>query len=201
MTRSGSENQDPSVPPAELADNDLAIAIAAGHEPALRQLMQRYDRLVRYTIFRHTGDRCQSDPQWIDGVASAVWTGMVRAIRRDRYKVPESLRAYVVGVARNQAISALRKAGSSKNPPTLDIDAASGESDPGAADPADVAEVMETLTALRDCLDLLAGDDRTLAEQLPMILDRRWREAAEALKMRESTLRSRWKRVLEQLRG
>ncbi len=203
MNRSGDESSDASPSSkarAELGDDDLAIAIAAGHEPALRQLIARYDRLVRYTIFRQAPDRCQSDPHWMDGVASEVWTGMVRAFRRDRYAAPASLRAYIVGIARNQSITALRKATTLKETPTLDLAAAAGESDPAALDPAEVAEKLDTLEALSGCLELLSGDDRTLAEHLPAILDRRWREAAIALDLAESTLRSRWKRVLEQLR-
>lgn len=203
MNRSGGDNVDASLPRprAELGDDDLAIAIAAGHEAALRQLIARYDRLVRYTIFSHAPDKCHCDPHWMDSVASQVWTGMVRAIRRDRRAVPASLRAYIVGVARNQSISALRKSATLKETPILNLDAAAGQTDPSAPDPAEVAERLETLETLQNCMDLLCENDRTLAEQLPAILDRRWREAAETLNLPESTLRSRWKRILDQLRG
>lgn len=204
MNQSGGDNPDAPPPDRardELGDDDLAIAIAAGHEAALRQLIARYDRLVRFTIFRQAPDKCNSDPNWMDSVASEVWTGMVRAIRRDRYAAPTSLRAYIVGVARNRSISALRKTAALKETPPLDLAAAARESDPSAPDPSEIAEQMEMLGALRDCLDQLPGDDRTLADQLPAILDRRWREAAASLNLPESTLRSRWKRVLDQLRG
>ena len=49
-------------------------------------------------------------------------------------------------------------------------------------------------------LDALEGDDRALVAQLDAITDRRWKDAAQALGMKESTLRSRWQRVLERLR-
>lgn len=201
MSRSGGENAELPRRRAELGDDELAIAIAAGHDAALRELIARYDRLVRYTIFRYAPDMCHADPYWIDGVASQVWSGMVQAIRSDRHAAPTCMRAYVVGVARNQSITALRKSTTIKQRPALALEAAAGESDPSAPDPAEVAERLEMLEALRDCLQGLCKDDRTLAQQLPAILDRRWREASEALNVPESTLRSRWKRVLGQLRG
>jgi DNA-directed RNA polymerase specialized sigma24 family protein len=60
---------------------------------------------------------------------------------------------------------------------------------------------IEELGALRECLDDLDPNDRTLTSQLTAITERRWKAAAEALGMSESTLRSKWGRILERLRG
>ena len=56
------------------------------------------------------------------------------------------------------------------------------------------------IEVVRGCFAQLDEDDRTLADQLEAIMDRKWRVAAAALGLSESTLRSRWKRVLDRLR-
>ncbi len=68
-------------------------------------------------------------------------------------------------------------------------------------DPLDELAELEGLNAVRACLDALEGDDRALVAQLEAITERRWKDAAQALGMKESTLRSRWQRVLERLRA
>jgi len=187
--------------PAELRDDELAIAVAAGHEPALRQLIVRYDRIVRYTVFRQSQRMCEADPLWLDSVASEVWTGLIRAIRRDRHSLPSTLRNYIISIARNQTISAIRKTETAGRLHTTGLDAASSSQDADAPDPAQFSEDLENLQALRDCLDQLADEDQIFAEHLPDVLDRRWRDVGAALNLPESTVRSRWKRVLGHLRA
>ena len=203
MARSGGQQDrhDPGSDRAALRDDELAVAIAAGHEPALRQLIARYDTVVRYTVFRHSSDRCHADPHWMDSIASDVWTGLVAAIRRDRHGLPSPMRNYIISVSRNQTVSALRKRQTATKLDTVDLEAAARSPDADAPDPGRLAEDLEDLTALRECLATLSGDDRTLANHLADVVDRRWRDVAAALDLPESTVRSRWKRVLEQLRA
>lgn len=162
--------------------------------------MQRYDRLVRYTIFKTSSRRCAQDPEWLESVASSTWLGFIRSLRRGPDQRPRATAAYLAQIARRQALSAVRaestRMAAVEPLPSQDSLAAS-------SDPDEVVNTIarsETLEALRSCLAALEEDDRTLVSQLGAITDRRWREAAAALGLKESTLRSKWERTLERLR-
>jgi RNA polymerase sigma factor (sigma-70 family) len=187
----------PSAPSPD--DRFLVDRAISGDAAALRRLMARYDRLVRYTIYRRSKERCHADPQWLDTVASDAWTGFIRSMRTSDAVAPRSLGGYLVRIARNQVISALRRAGRVADRPLAELPAA----DAVAADPNDpLAELAEaeSLQAVHRCIAALDGDDRRLIAELAAITERRWTDAASALGMKESTLRSRWERVLDRLR-
>ena len=184
----------------EPSDDFFVSGVLAGDEAALRALIARYDRLVRFTVFRMSKARCLQDPQWLESVASATWTGFVRSMQRASGNRPRSLRAYIAAVARNQVASALRGA---PNPDDAaqSIDELANVLTATPDEPIETLSQLELLEALRLCLSQLGDDDRTLASQLTAIMERRWRDAAAALRMSESTLRSRWKRTLDRLRN
>lgn len=188
-------------PPQALQPSDdfLMAGMIAGDTAALRKLMDRYDRLIRYTVFGMTRDRCAKDPQWLDSIAGDTWSGFVQSVRRAPDSRPSSLKAYLVRTARNRCISALRKRDQG---PTLSLDDEDGhpEVEAESADPAEILGRWEDLDALRGCLAQLDPDERAMAAQLSAIVDRKWRAAAEALGVPESTVRSRWKLTLEKLR-
>ena len=180
-------------------DRFLIASVLGGDESALRKLMDRYDRFVRYCVFRTAKQRSTHDPDWLDSVASAVWAGFVQSIRRTPDREPESVQAYLAFIARNQAVSALRR--DPADPPSISLEAAEGLSLPDRIEePTELVSRLESLEALRVCLAESDPDDRTMIAQLPAIMDRRWRDAAEALGLKESTLRSRWERFLDRLR-
>ena len=181
-------------------DHFLIASLAGGDEAALRKLVDRYDRLVRYMLFRASGKRCVHDPAWLDALAWAAWAGFVQSVRRDPDLRPASLSAYLVRIARNQVASALR-AGRSE-PVVANIDAGDerGQIADSLETPDEVAARLELLERLRECFETLGADDRTLVSQLSAIMERRWQAAATALGMAESTLRSRWKQTLHRLR-
>lgn len=178
----------------------LVRSVLGGDPAALRELMSRFDRLVRYTVFQAARERCRRDPEWLDSVASATWAGFVQSLNRSPDDLPQSVSAYLVRIARNQTASSLRK----KELPVESLDAM--DADPGAPDGADDADPLrilseiEDLTALRACMAGVDGDDRALLAELEAITERRWQDAAAALGLAESTLRSRWKRLLDRLR-
>ncbi len=182
-------------------DQRLVARAANGDADALRVLMERYDRLVRFAIFRLSRDRCLRDPQWLDGLASEIWTAFVQRARQSPDAV-ESARALLLSIARNRTVSALRSAireraqGPASARPTDDADVPASDTDAPTA----LFARMEDLSALQTCRDTLSADDRRMMTQLEAILDRRWEAAAKALGMPESTLRSRWKGVLDHLR-
>lgn len=184
-------------------DTDLLRHAAAGDDAALRTLLAEHDTRVRYVIFRVAGGRCRRDPQWLDSVASRAWSGLIDWQRNAAGGAPESVGALVCRIARNQAISALRAEGRRGDGVSAGAgeDVAAIEAVDESVDPADAAERLDDLAALRGCLAGLSEEDRSLSEALDLIVNRRWREAGESLGMSESTLRSRWNRVLERLRA
>ncbi|UCF33774.1 MAG: sigma-70 family RNA polymerase sigma factor [Phycisphaerales bacterium] len=182
-------------------DAFLIQSMLGGDAAALDKLMDRYDRLVRFTIFRVSKVQCGRDPHWVDSIASETWTGFVQSLRRASGNVPGSVSKYLMQTARNRCISALRKLrpdrdsledGGEEGPPLQ------SESD---EDPAERLSRLEELEALRDCVSRLDQAGRELYAQIDAITDRRWKDAAGALGLAESTLRSRWKRVSEALRN
>ena len=187
--------------PTDSPDDGFLIAsLAGGDAAALRKLMDRYDRLVRYAVFRTTKDRCLRDPQWLDSVASETWTGFVQSIRRDSDNLPKSLGAYLVQIARNRAVSAARRSARGGDPPAGTIGDDTANISAKMDNPAEELARIELIDTLRGCLAELDGENQRLASQLEAITERRWREAAQALGLKESTLRSRWKQVLAGLR-
>ena len=185
----------------EPTDEFLVSSLRGGDSAALRMLIGRHDRLVRFTIYKLTKTRCLKDPQWLDSIASATWVGFVQTIRREGAKPPKSIPAFLSYVARNQAISALRR----KEPDAVPLDADHASEGLGIAieteEPSRLVSEQEELAALRACLADLPEDDRALSSQLVAITERRWKAAAEALGMSESTLRSKWKQILGRLRA
>jgi len=189
----------PPDPIAGPSDDFLVAGMLSGDWAALNKLIERYDRLVRYTIHRGARERCTHDPQWLESVASATWNGFVQSLQRHPDQRPKSLRAYLAAIARNQMVSAQR------TPALLGASIALDAADEALItatleEPIDTLSRLELLETLQVCLSELNIDDRTLTSQLTAITERRWRDAAAALGISESTLRSRWKRTLERLR-
>ncbi len=184
------------------SDAFLIAGLIGGDAAALGALIRRYDGLVRYAIFRLSVQECRRDPDWVDSVASATWAGFVRSMQRAGSHPPASAKAYLARIAHNQTISA-RRAASTGEAAGLSIHGDEGSLDIAseAEEPVEVLSGLESLESLKACLASLEQDDRTLVSQLPAITERRWRDAAAALGMSESTLRSRWKGALGRLRA
>jgi RNA polymerase sigma factor (sigma-70 family) len=186
---------------ADARDDQLLITgMLAGDAAALRKLIDRYDRLVRYTVFRVAGRRGGQDPQWIDSLASDTWIGFVRSLQRDVANRPASVPAYLVQIARNQSISAIRKTARTAQPASLDQDDHADSIESELEGPGEVVSRLEDLQTLRECLSELSDGDRETTAQLHAITERRWKDAASVLGVSESTLRSRWKSILGRLR-
>ncbi len=195
--RGGRATSAASVRPAGPDDHSLIERIRNRDDAALRVLMERYDRLVRYAIFRTARRQCLRDPQWLDAVASDCWTGLLQSLRRQTERSRPSLPGFLTTIARNQTITAMRRiqrqgiAGDQ----SVSIEDPSVINQPGL-DPSELLSDIDSLDLLRRGLDQLSEADRALVSQLDAITQRRWTDAAKALGLSESTLRSRWKRVL-----
>ncbi len=187
----------PRTPPAAQVSDDVLISgVRAGDTAALRALMDRYDRLVRYTIFRLSKSECARDGHWLDSLANETWAGFLRSLHRKPQELPRSASAYLVTIARNKLSSALRRL---PRPAAQYVEVATSEAE--TKETLEMIIGLENVEALRGCVDGLEPEDVRLWGALEGILDRKWTEAAAELGMSESTLRSRWKRTLERLRA
>src|SRR5262245_30943557 len=90
-------------------EQPLVSRVAEGDEAALRELMDRHDLVVRFTIFRTARQHCLRDPQWLDAVAGETWEGFIRSARRQAEIQSGSVARYLTGIARRQTISAIRR--------------------------------------------------------------------------------------------
>ena len=184
-------------------DQELVARLLAGDENALRELISRYDRLVRYTIFKAGRSYCDRDPGWLDARANESWSGIVQSLRSGGVdRIPPNISSYFIQIARNKAIDAAKKAARRDVIPFEEAqrhaDKAAGDQD---HDPAAVIDGVEQLEALRDCIGRLSDYDRLVCAEMGLILERRWKEAADRLELPESTLRSRWQGIQQRLKS
>ena len=187
-----------SPPPGR--DAESVRLFLEGDEEGLRQLVTRYDRLVRYTIFRTARRYCLRDPDWLDVRANEVWSRIAEGLRRRN--PPSNFAAYFTQLSRNTCLDAIRRA-------DRRLVAGFGDHGPEEAhqaiedaspDPASILERLDQLDALRAVISTLPVEDRLIMSEVVLIVDRRWTEAAQRLGMAESTLRSRWQQLLDRLR-
>ena len=185
-------------------DQILIGQVVDGDEPALRRLIERYDGLVRYTIFRTHRDYCQRDAGWLDARANETWIGVVKSLRGSSHRnPPANLPTYLIQIAKNKCLDAARKAGARQVFAFDEAQAAPDARDQQAPDdenPLAIVENLEQIDNLRGCMAGLSEDDQLLCSEIALIMDRRWREAAERLGLAESTLRSRWGGVIIKLK-
>jgi len=199
-------NSDEKIKPGSASsggpDDAFLIASMLGGDPAaLNKLIDRYDRLVRYTVLKMSRSRCLKDPDWLDTISSDTWTGFVRSVQKKPDNLPKSVAAYLVQIARNRCTSAMRGTAPAHQSLSGSADDYAEEIAATTEEPSETLLRIELLDGLRGCLTELEPEDRKLTGELSAITGRKWKEAAGRLGMSESSLRSRWKRVLERLRG
>lgn len=180
------------------SSDDLALLrrVRGGDEEALRALMVRYDRLVRYGVFRLCRSECRRDVEFLDSRASETWSGFVESVRRPDSALPRNVKTYLLQIVRNKCTDALRRTRRGE----------AGLEDWNALQaPAETAvETLiraEQIAALQACVKILSYDEQDVYSLLELILDGRWKQAGESLGMPESTLRTRWPGILAKLRA
>lgn len=178
--------------------DDLALVrrFRTGEGEALRELIDRYDRLVRFAIFRLCKSECRRDGLFLDARASETWSGFVESVRRREAPPPKNLSSYLLQIARNKCTDALRRGGRQ----VLPLDDASAVAAP-AEGGLDTLVRAEEVLALRGCVGLLSEDEQTICAHVDLILDGRWTRVGEALGVPESTLRTRWRGIITRLRS
>ena len=184
-------------------DAVLVAGFLDGEEKPMRALIDRYDRLIRYSIFK-TGKRyCDRDPGWLDARANETWTAIVKSLRKaGKRSIPANIPAYFTQIARNKCLDAVKKADAS---PIISFNTEQDnpieKHSEAEASPLMMLENLEQLDSLRDCMSRLNEKDQILCSEVGLIMERRWREAAKELEMAESTLRSRWRGVVVKLKA
>lgn len=188
----------PIDPTARLRDERSIKMLLSGDEQGLRELVERYDRLVRYAIFRAGRRYCERDPHWLDVRANESWTAVVQSLRRGA--TPDNLAGYITQISRNTCIDAVKAA------QRRSIFSFTGEA-PGDSEsivnnnPAEMVEYLDQLAAIRELIPGLPKEDQRILGEVALIVERRWKDAAQRLGIAESTLRSRWEGVLVRLRS
>jgi DNA-directed RNA polymerase specialized sigma24 family protein len=185
---------------AEPDDSELLDRLRDGDGDALRTLMRRYDRLVRFAVFRLCRTECLRDPAYLDARASETWTGLVRSVQRGPSSPPGNLKTYLIQIAKNKCVDAQRRPDG-----TPSTEAATDEEGLGgvAAEVPLGVELLiraEEVLALRDCIEQLTHADKKICAHMEDIVSGRWTLAGEALHMPESTLRSRWSAIISKLK-
>jgi len=189
----------PDSHPDAPSDAELLSRLRDDDPTALRLLMSRYDRLVRYTVYQISRHRASRDPIWLDSIASEVWTDLCRSCRERNVKI-ENVPSFFIQLSRRRTIDALRRLGEQPRREQADGDAVESQLTVDIEDASDTLAHLEDVTSLRECLGLLPEADRLLCGEITAVMAGKWKEAGERLGMPESTLRSRWGRVIDRLR-
>jgi RNA polymerase sigma factor (sigma-70 family) len=189
----------PESPPGP-RDDHLLLGLQANDPNALRQLMDRYDRLVRYAIFQAARSACHKDPNFLDSLASDVWLALVQRARRDGTEFTQNMQSYLIQVARNKCADHWRR--ESRRSDEKSSSASSEEQnyaiDP-APEPADVISAFEQTSRIRELLKTLPENERNLLQEMDLLTSGRWKEASRRLNSPESTLRSQWSALVAKL--
>lgn len=180
------------------SDADLIAGLIAKDRAALDALMDRYDRLVRFTVWRLAKAVCLQDPHFVDSVSLAAWMGLVGAFRDDPKLNLRSVSAFLVQVTHHECIDHLRTLKRLNRVSGVSINELSPIGVEESAEK--FASLADTMEHVRRHVSKLPDIYRTMFSEVELIVDRRWTEAAKKLGWSESTLRSRWGQMLELLR-
>ena len=182
-------------------DARLIWRLHGGDGDALRELMRRYDRLVRYAVFRLCRTECQQDPTFLDARASETWTGFVRSVQRAGTKSTQNLKTYLIQIAKNKCADAMRRDEMTSVGGMDDLGKEVGQLEEPPAGSLELLIRAEEVLALRDCIEKLSRADKRVCEHIELLVAGRWRQAAKALDVPESTLRSRWPVIVGKLKA
>jgi len=169
------------------ADADLAMALRAGDELAVRQLVERYGRLVYAVAYR-----VLDDPERAEEVAQHTF---VQAWRHaDSFEPGRDFAPWLATIARRAAIDVVR---AERRRPTISLETADAGDDALAVLPPS-AEQIEAVWAVRAAVDALDEADREII-RLQYLEGRTQAEVAERLDLPIGTVKSRTHRAHRRL--
>ena len=164
-------------------EQDAIRRCQLGDREAFRPIVERYGNVLMGTIYLMMRDRAVSE-ELVQETFVRAWKGIAT------FRLGQPLKAWLVRVAVNQALNARAR----RHAPVEPLSAANegGGTDPEFGRSDDRNEV-------RRALSQLSADHRRVVV-LRYFADLSTREAADALGVREGTVKSRLARALEQLR-
>ncbi len=167
------------------SDQALIWAIAEGSEWALEELYRRYGPMLLRYLVQRLGNRGAAE-EVLQDVMLSVW----RAAHT--FRAEGRVRAWLLGIARNQAISHHRR----HKIDYVSLDVAPPDSKPG---PEALMERAEEADAIRRALEALPEPQRETVE-LVLLYGLTGPEAAKVLGVAEGTIKSRLHRAKRTLR-
>lgn len=167
-------------------DEDIRDGLRAGDlDRAFRLLGDRYQAAVFRACYAVLQNRALAEDALQDSFAKAF-------VKRRRLAAADSVKAYLLRIARNTSLDVQRKARRRRN---LDREHPAHHE---AATPATASVEAVEMTALTDCLDHLEPVTRT-ALLMHHWDDKPWQEIADHVQLPVDTIRMRATRVLKDL--
>lgn len=163
-------------------EQDAIRRCQMGDREAFRPIVERYGNVLMGTIYLMMGDRAVSE-ELVQEAFVRAWKGI------KTFRLGQPLKPWLVRVAVNQALNA-RARRQAPVEPLSEANAAGTDAGFGQSD--DRSEVRQALSQL--------SDDHRRVVVLRYFGELSTKEAANALGVREGTVKSRLKRALEQLR-
>ncbi|MDE2860031.1 MAG: RNA polymerase sigma factor [Chloroflexota bacterium] len=164
-------------------EQDAIRRCQIGDRESFRPIVERYGSVLMGTIYLMVRDRAISE-ELVQETFVRAWNGIAT------FRLGRPLKPWLVRIAVNQALNANAR----RQTPVEPLSAANegGAADPGFGQSDEQHEV-------RQALSRLSADHRRVVV-LRYFADLSTREAADALGIREGTVKSRLARALEQLR-
>ncbi len=175
--------------PAHVIEEDsaLAVALCAGDEDAVRELVDRYGGLVFTVAHRVLDDRAAAEDVAQQTFVQA-WRGA------DSFEPGRDFAPWLATISRRLAIDALRRG--QRRPSTALDDADPGHAELVTLPPS--AEQIETVWAVRDAIESLDDSDREIV-RLQHLEGHTHAEIAELLDIPLGTVKSRTHRAHRKL--
>ena len=164
-------------------EQDVVRRCQMGDREAFRPIVERYGNVLMGAIYLMTHDRAVSE-ELVQETFVRAWKGI------GTFRLGQPVKPWLVRIAVNQALNAKARVSAPVEP--LSEAKHGGSTDPGFARADDRDEVWRALSRL-------SADHRRIVV-LRYFADLSTREVANALGIREGTVKSRLSRALEQLR-
>lgn len=174
-------------------DISLVKLIAEAHTDAVKELYDRYNRLVFSVALAILGDRSVAEEATLD-VFVHVWRG-ARTYRPERAKV----NTWLVAITRHLAIDILRWQNSRMDGKSLSLDDMFLRSESPASDPEERAEISMQRARVREAVAQLPAEQRQVLV-LAYFKGYTHRQIAEVLEQPLGTIKTRVRLAMQKLR-
>jgi RNA polymerase sigma-70 factor (ECF subfamily) len=174
-------------------DTSLVRLIADAHTDAIKELYDRYSRLVFSVALAILGDRAIAEEAMLD-VFVRVWQG-AKTYRPDRAKV----QTWLVAIARHHAIDILRWQNSRPDLKSASLEDVLLSHDSAAPDPQAQAEISLQQRRIREAVAQLPAEQRQALE-LAYFQGYTHQEIAETLAQPLGTVKTRIRLAMQKLR-